>query len=101
PVQVGAPYHRRRMTPLRRVVVALATAALATALVALLASRGVLHSLELKGWDRLVTTAGLSPGSPEIVIVDIDDATMAAWGYLIVPRDKLAALIGRLQAADL
>jgi serine phosphatase RsbU (regulator of sigma subunit)/CHASE2 domain-containing sensor protein len=59
---------------------------------------GLLDSVELQGYDLLVSVHGFVPPAPELVIVDFDDATLEAIGTFPVPRGLLAEVLDKLDA---
>ena len=58
-----------------------------------------LRRLELFALDMRIRLRGPLPPGPEVVIVMIDDRTIAEFGRWPVPRDKLADLVKRLDLA--
>ncbi|WP_018262623.1 CHASE2 domain-containing protein [Methylobacterium sp. WSM2598] len=92
------------MTTRPRALAALAALALAGAWAGLLASlhldgrAGLLDRIEAPLLDLRFTLAGARPAPPDVVIVALDDATVAEAGRFPLPRGTLAALVRRLSA---
>ncbi len=60
---------------------------------------GVLDAAELRGYDFLVRTRRCSP-SPEILIVDFDDAAIETLGAFPIPRGLLATVVRTISAGE-
>ncbi len=67
--------------------------------VAGVARLGLLDSVELQGYDLLVSGRAFEPPPEELVIVDFDNSTIAAIGFPI-PRQILADVVERIAAAE-
>ena len=65
-----------------------------------LVSWGLLDSVELLGYDLLVSTRGTEPPPDEIVIVDFDDATMESLQRFPIPRNLLAEVLEKISAGE-
>jgi serine phosphatase RsbU (regulator of sigma subunit) len=57
---------------------------------------GVFDTFELLGYDLLAYTAGFSPPSENVVLVEFDNASIAAIGKYPVPREVLARVVTRI-----
>ena len=68
--------------------------------VAAVVRTGALESVELQGYDLLVSAAGFSPPPEQLVIVDFDDATVEAIGSFPVPRGLLADVLEKITAGE-
>ena len=60
----------------------------------------VFDTLELLGYDLLAYTAGFSPPSENVVLVDFDNASIAAIGKYPVPREVLAQVVTRIAEGE-
>jgi adenylate cyclase len=83
----------RALTPLR-------IATLVGACVAALRVAGCGSLTDLRAMDYRLLQRGPRPASPDVVIVAVDDASIAAIGRWPWPRALIARLIERLVAAD-
>lgn len=75
----------------------LVLAVLACAISAGLGKLGLLESTELRGYDLLVTTRDCTP-SPEIVVVDLDNASVEQLNAFPIPRGLLNTIVGRISS---
>ena len=78
-----------------RVLAAAVSALLVGAAVVAVSSTRFFRIVELNGFDRLIGLQRESPPVPEIVFVDITDATVREYGHPF-PRDKVAQTIERI-----
>jgi len=77
----------------------LALAVLACAISAMIGKLGLLESTELRGFDLLVSARQCAP-SPDIVIVDFDDASVEALNAFPIPRGLLATIVGKISSGE-
>ena len=64
------------------------------------ARSGLLKSVELQGYDLLVSVRGSTPHLENVVNVDFDDATVKAIGAFPVPRSLLADVLEKIAAGE-
>jgi adenylate cyclase len=60
---------------------------------------GFLHQLDLKLYDQLLRGRGTREPSGRVVIVDLDERSLAQYGQWPWPRYRVALLLGRLREA--
>jgi adenylate cyclase len=58
-----------------------------------------LHFLDLKLYDQLLRSRGTREPTGKVVIVDLDERSLAQYGQWPWPRYRVALLLGRLQQA--
>ena len=63
-----------------------------------LADPWILEAVRLKSFDAFMTFAADDTESPEVVIVDIDETSLAALGQWPWPRNRLARIVDRVAA---
>ena len=84
---------------IRDLGIALLIAGFACAVLLSASGSPLLRDLENWSYDLLLYPAREAPPHPEIVFVDIDDATIAALGHFPVERSEVATLVRNLSAA--
>jgi adenylate cyclase len=94
-----APRQGRLLARAVRLLVALVVAILAVLAELRLAEGPVLGRLELQTLDWRFRLRGPLPPGPEVVLVVIDDRTVASLGRWPVPRSVIAEAVRRLSAA--
>ncbi len=80
----------------RRLTATVVSAALVCGVMAVLSSTRFFRIVELNGFDRLVGAQPPPKPAPQIVFVDITDATVKELDDWPIPRDKVALAISRI-----
>jgi len=84
-----------RLSLLRGAAIGLACGAL----LAILGAAGALEVLDLRLHDLRYRLRGQQPASPRVALVEVDDATVAAYRAWPLPRSAYALLIDALESA--
>jgi adenylate cyclase len=84
---------------LKNVIAVLAIAAAATITAELISRTVAFHDLQLWAYDFVVTHSPETRRTPNVVIVDFDDATLARERQFPIPRDVVATVISRVAEA--
>src|SRR5947199_5361093 len=83
----------------KNAIVLLAIAIAATVSAELISRTVAFHDLQLWTYDFVVTHSPEARPSPDIVVVDFDDATLARERQFPIPRDVVAAVISKVAEA--
>jgi adenylate cyclase len=83
----------------KNAIVLLAIAIAATVSAELISRTVAFHDLQLWSYDFVVTHSPETRPSPDIVVVDFDDATLARERQFPIPRDVVAAVISKVAEA--
>ena len=96
-IQPASRTAEKGSSPLSLLLACFALSVVVCLISAAAAQLGLLRSAELRGFDLLVSTRGCAP-SPEIVVVDFDDASVEAFHAFPIPRELLANIVAKISS---